>query len=129
VRLHGNQNIATDEVLCTTLADAIAHGDAPVLIDLTEVGAMGLSTLAVLLRARELLRMWSRSRSLTLWSPPESTRRLVDICGVSDLLAPQEPPSPSGKLLSSPPAVPTPRYAGLGLWHFWRFLGQAHAHG
>ena len=106
VRLRGNQNIATDEVLCATLAQAIAHGEAPVCIDLTEVGDMRLSTLAVLLRARELLRMWPRS--LTLQSPPESTRRLIDICGAHDLLVPEEGWSQPTKVLAARPAVPVP---------------------
>jgi hypothetical protein len=45
---------------------------------------MGLSTLAVIVRARELLRLWSRS--LTVRSPSPSARRLMDICGLKDLL-------------------------------------------
>lgn len=108
VRLRGDQDISTDDALCRTLARAIALDDSALVIDLSEVEFMGLSTLAVIVRARTLLRTWSRS--LTVRSPSASARRLIGICGLNDLLGPQEARSSRARALGSWVAVPaTPR--------------------
>jgi anti-anti-sigma factor len=110
VRLRGDQDISTDDALCRTLAHAIALDDAALVIDLSEVEFMGLSTLAVVVRARELLRTWSRS--LTVRSPSPSTLRLIDICGLDDLLGPKEARSSRAKALGSWVAVPVTERSG-----------------
>jgi hypothetical protein len=84
----------------------MALDDAALVIDLSEVEFMGLSTLAVIVRARELLREWSRS--LTLRSPSASTLRLIDICGLDDLLGLQKRRSARAKALGSWVEVPAP---------------------
>jgi anti-anti-sigma factor len=104
VWLRGDQDIATDDALCRALAHAISLDDAALVIDLSEVEFMGLSTLAVIVRARTLLRTWSRS--LTVRSPSPSTRRLISICGLDDLLGPKEARSSRAKALGSWVAVP-----------------------
>lgn len=48
------------------------------VIDLSELGFMGASTVGTIVRARELLRR--RSGSLTVRSAPPMARRIIDIC-------------------------------------------------
>ena len=90
--------------LCRALAHAIALDDAAVVVDLSEAEPMGLSTLAVIVRAREFLRLWSRS--LTVRSPSPSARRLMGICSLKDLLGPEDAVGP-GKTLASWVEVPS----------------------
>ncbi len=47
---------------------------------------MGAATVGVIIRARELLRL--RSRSLVLRSPSRCARRILHLCGAADLLDP-----------------------------------------
>ena len=103
VRLRGLQDASTDPVLCRALARAIAVDDAAIVVDLSEAEPMGLSTLAVIVRAREFLRFWSRP--LTVRSPSPSARRLIGIWLLKDLLGPQDALGP-GKALASWVAVP-----------------------
>jgi anti-anti-sigma regulatory factor len=104
VRLRGVQDVSTDPALCRALARAIAVDDAAVVVDLSEAEPMGLSTLAVIVRAREFLRFWSRP--LTVRSPSSSARRLIGICLLKDLLGPEKTFGP-GTALASWVEVPT----------------------
>ncbi len=107
VRLRGQHDVSTDAALCQTLACAIACNGAPLVIDLSEVEFMGASTIGVIVRAREFLRL--RSRSLTVRSPSVHARRIIDLCGLDDLLgpSPEGQDDVRGKALGSWVEVPT----------------------
>jgi anti-anti-sigma factor len=84
--LWGEHDASTDSLLCLTLARAIAFDRSGLILDLSEVGFIGASTLGVIVRAREFLRQ--RSRSLTVRAPSAQVRRVIDACGLTDLLGP-----------------------------------------
>jgi anti-anti-sigma factor len=86
VWLRGEHDVSTVAALSETMARAIARDDADVVVDLSDVQFMGAATVGVIARARELLAL--RSRSLTLRSPPRCARRILDLCGHTDLLDP-----------------------------------------
>jgi anti-anti-sigma factor len=77
--------VSTVAALSETMARAIALDDADLVVDLSEVQFMGAATVGVIVRARELLAL--QSRSLTLRSPPRCARRILDLSGHSSLLA------------------------------------------
>ena len=87
VWLRGQHDASTESALCLTLARAIALRGPGLVLDLTEVPVMSPSTLALIARAREYLRQ--RSASLTVRSPTAPVRRLIDACGLNDLLGPE----------------------------------------
>jgi anti-anti-sigma factor len=87
VWLRGEHDVSTVAALSETMARAIALDDADVVVDLSEVQFMGAATVGVIIRAREFLRL--RSRQLVLRSPSECARRILDVCGHSDLLDPR----------------------------------------
>jgi len=84
VWLRGEHDVSTVAALSEVMARAIALDDADVVVDLSEVQFMGAATVGVIIRARQFLRL--RSRSLVLRSPSECARRILDVCGHSDLL-------------------------------------------
>jgi anti-anti-sigma factor len=84
VWLRGEHDLSTVGALSETMARAIALDDADLVVDLSEVQFMGAATVGVIIRARELLRL--RSRSLVLRSPSRCARRILQLCGVTDLL-------------------------------------------
>jgi anti-sigma B factor antagonist len=86
VWLRGEHDIFTVETLCEVMAGAIALDDADVVVDLSGVQFMDAATVGVIIRAREFLRL--RSRSLALRSPSISARRVVDLCCLADLVDP-----------------------------------------
>jgi anti-sigma B factor antagonist len=88
VRLRGEHDLSTVPELSAALTQAITLDDVDVVVDLTEVAFMGVATLRVILRARELLR--AQSRCLVLRSPPSCVRRVLELCGDAALLAPAE---------------------------------------
>jgi anti-anti-sigma factor len=106
VWLTGEHDISTDGALSRVLARAIALGATALVVDLSEIGFMGASTLGTIVRARELLRR--RSGSLTVRSAPPFVRRSLDICGLNQLLGPsvEEAGNPSGGALGSWVPVP-----------------------
>jgi anti-anti-sigma factor len=106
VWLTGEHDISTDGALSQVLARAIALGATALVIDLSELGFMGASTLGTIVRAREFLRR--RSGTLTVRSAPPFARRIIDICGLNDLLSPSvgEVGNPRGGALGSWVAVP-----------------------
>jgi anti-anti-sigma factor len=87
VWLRGEHDVSTVVALSEILARAIALDDADVVVDLSEVQFMGAATVGVIIRAREFLRL--RSRFLVLRSPSECARRMLEVCGHSDLLEPR----------------------------------------
>jgi anti-anti-sigma factor len=86
VWLRGEHDVSTVAALSEILARAIALDDADVVVDLSEVQFMGAATVGVIIRAREFLRL--RSRSLVLRSPSECARRILELCGHAELLDP-----------------------------------------
>ena len=106
VWLRGQHDASTESALCLTLARAIAFGGPGVVLDLSEVGVMSSSTLAVIVRAREYLRQ--RSASLTVRSPTAPVRRLVDACGLNDLLGPEPVEADGGASKALGRWVPVP---------------------
>ena len=86
VWLWGQHGASTDSLLCLTMARAIADDSVGLVLDLSEVDAIGLSTLGVIVRFREFLQQ--RSRSLTVRAPSAAARSAMDECGLNDLLSP-----------------------------------------
>jgi len=84
VWLGGEHDLSTVGELSAALAHAITLDDVDVVVDLTQVEYMGAVTLGVLCRARELLH--AREPCLVLRSPPRCVRRLLELCGDTDLL-------------------------------------------
>jgi anti-anti-sigma factor len=83
VWLQGEHDLSTDEPLSRALAGAIALDSAGLVLDLGQVTFLALSTLRVIVRARQLLR--HQSRSLTVRSASASARRAMHACGLDDL--------------------------------------------
>ena len=84
VWLSGEHDLSTVDALSQSLARAFALDDADVVLDLSGVQFMGAATIEVIVRAKDALDL--RSRDLTLRSPSESAQRVVDLCGLADLV-------------------------------------------
>jgi anti-anti-sigma factor len=84
VWLRGEHDVSSVAALSETMARAIALDDADLVVDLSDVQFMGAATVSVLVRARELLR--TRSRSLLVRSPSRCARRVLELCGDTELL-------------------------------------------
>jgi anti-anti-sigma factor len=86
VWLQGEHDVSTVAALSATLARAIAFDEADLVVDLSGVEFMGAATVGVIVRARDFLRL--RSRRVTLRSPSPCVGRLLDVCGIADLIEP-----------------------------------------
>jgi anti-anti-sigma factor len=84
VLLRGEHDASTVTALSEVMARAIALNDADLVVDLSEVEFMGAATVRLIIRAREFLRL--RTRSLTLRSPSTHAKRVLDLCGLDDHL-------------------------------------------
>jgi anti-anti-sigma factor len=84
--LQGEQDASNAAAVAKALGRAITINDNNILVDLSEVEFMGAETVGTLSWASELLR--ERSRSLVLRSPPRCVRRIVELCGHTQLLDP-----------------------------------------
>lgn len=84
VWLRGEHDVATVADLSDTMARAISFDDADLMVDLSGVEFMGAATVGVLVRTRTFLRL--RSRALVVRAPSRCARRVLDLCGVADLL-------------------------------------------
>jgi anti-sigma B factor antagonist len=84
--LDGEHDIATLPLVTELLAGAIATGDTEVVVDLSGVTFIGAATIDELIRSRN--RLWLQSRTLTLRSPSRFARRVLDLCGLTDLVEP-----------------------------------------
>jgi anti-anti-sigma factor len=73
------------------LERAIAHNQAAVVVDLSNVELMSASTLGVIVAGQDSLRQ--QSRSLTMRSPSPHVRRVIGICGLDNLLSPAPIPT------------------------------------
>lgn len=85
--LEGDHDLATVASLWATIQHAIALDDADLVVDLSGVHFMGAATISVVVRARKILGL--RSRSLTLRSPSAGAQLVLDLCGVAYLPAPR----------------------------------------
>jgi anti-anti-sigma factor len=84
VWLRGEHDLSTVPVLTEAMAWVIAVDDADVVVDLSEVEFMAAATVAVLARARELLR--ARSRTFVVRSPSEWAQLVLGLCDATELL-------------------------------------------
>ena len=96
VWLGGDHDMFTAAVLTETIAQVIALDEADVVVDLSGVRFMDTSTCKVLGRARNFLQL--HSRSLTLRSPPVQVSRVLELCGLAELVdrGPEEATHPDG---------------------------------
>jgi anti-sigma B factor antagonist len=82
--LDGEHDIATLLPLQDTLANAISADGADVVVDLSGVTFIDATTIGELIRGRNTLR--HQSRSLALRSPSRQAGRLLELCGLTDLV-------------------------------------------
>ena len=87
VWLRGEHDVSTVAALSQTMARAIALDDGDLVIDLSDVEFMDAATVGVIIRARDFLRL--QSRSLALRSPSSCAARILDLCDLGDLLEPR----------------------------------------
>ncbi len=88
VWLHGDQDILTVDIVRDILAAELSASDDDVVVDLGEVTFIGSATLGAFVAARAAMR--KRGRELTLRAPQRRTRRLLEVCGLTDLLGPPQ---------------------------------------
>jgi anti-anti-sigma factor len=79
----GEHDASTQAELSATIDRALTFEGA-VVLDLRGVEFMDAATVTVILRSRELLRL--RSRSLTVRRPSTRARRVLELCGLTDLI-------------------------------------------
>jgi anti-sigma B factor antagonist len=84
--LDGEHDHATLPALADTLAAAISADPADLVIDLSGVEFIGWAPIGELIRCRDSLRL--QSRTLTLRSPSRFATRLLDLCGLTDIVEP-----------------------------------------
>jgi anti-anti-sigma factor len=82
--LAGEQDCSNSGELMDACAAALSC-DQDLVIDVSDVGFMSAATVDVIVSISELLGV--RSHSLTVRAPSRSTRRLLDLCSVGDLIA------------------------------------------
>jgi len=81
ITLTGEHDIATLAADNELFAIAIASSGADVVVDLSAVTFMSAATVDLIVRNRRLLA--SRERSLTLRSPSNPAKLVLDLCGVA----------------------------------------------
>jgi anti-anti-sigma factor len=86
VWLRGEYDISTEMDLWHAMAEAMALDEGDLVVDLSAVAFMDAATLGIFIRARNHLRL--QCRSLTLRSPSGYARRVLELCGLTDLLDP-----------------------------------------
>jgi len=84
VWLEGEQDASTAAGLTGSLASAIAIGEGDVVVDLNAVRFMDAAIVTVLVTCKKLLSV--QSRRLTLRAPSRSAQRILDLCGLAELL-------------------------------------------
>ena len=85
VAVLGEIELETAPELSAALDDAIRRTAGPFVIDLSTVGFLDSTGIGCLIRARALLS--ADDRTLSLVCPPGSTRRVLEIVGVDELVA------------------------------------------
>ena len=97
VWLRGEHDIASRARLSTTMAYIIGLDDSDIVIDLSGVTFMDASTVSAIVSARQALRLLTRSLDVRAPSPP--ALRLLNLCGLADLI--DTPPPPVRRQLAS----------------------------
>lgn len=105
IRLRGEHDIATVSALAATLSQAVAADSADVVVDLREVEFMDASTIGVIVGARNLLA--AQSRALTVRSPSVCAQRVLDVCGLTDLLGSSPATTGAGPVVGASGALGT----------------------
>ena len=108
VRLRGEHDLATRAAVAEVIGERVTLGRGDVVIDLSAVTFMDASTVGVIVGARNALR--HRDRDLVLRDASSCARRLVELCGLTDLLErPHDRPAAARRrdALSSWVTVPT----------------------
>jgi anti-sigma B factor antagonist len=105
VWLRGEDDLNTAARVAKVLADVAAEGDGDLVVDLSQVEFMDAAIITVLVRRRDLLR--AQSRDLFLRDPSWHARRVLELCGLLELVDPAP---------SIDPGEPGPRATVLGLW-------------
>ena len=82
--LAGEHDIATAPLVLEALAEATSADHAGVVVDLSGVKFIDASTIGILMAARS--RLLSQSRDLTVRFPSKAARRLLDACGLNQLI-------------------------------------------
>jgi anti-anti-sigma factor len=83
--LEGEHDIANVRQLSVTLARAIAADDADlIIVDMSGVEFLGASTVGAIVRARDITR--SANRSLVVRSPSPRAMRVLNLCGLAELV-------------------------------------------
>jgi anti-sigma B factor antagonist len=88
VWLRGEYDISTLTSLSQTIARAVALDEDHLVIDLSGVQFLDAATIGVIIQARNDLQL--QCRSLTLRAPSRFARRVLELCGLTELL---DPPS------------------------------------
>lgn len=84
VALRGEQDMSTAARVAEPLADVGAVGQGDVVVDLSQVLFMDAAIIGVLIGARNALR--SQSRDLTIRAPSRLARRVLELCGLGELI-------------------------------------------
>lgn len=84
VWVRGEQDLATRVSLTLVIARAARLDDVPVLVDLSAVTFMDASTVGAIVGSRN--RLASRGQSLELRAPSAPARRILELCGLTDLI-------------------------------------------
>lgn len=84
VWLEGEQDLFTAPALHAVLAAEIVAGRDDLVVDLSGVTFIDGSMVDVLARDRDALR--SRDRCLTVRAPSRCAQRMLDLCGLDDLV-------------------------------------------
>ena len=84
VWVRGEQDVSTVTALSATIARAMTRDEADLVVDFSGVQFMDASTVGVIVRTRQFLRL--QSRSLVLRSPSTCTRWVLELCCLEDLL-------------------------------------------
>lgn len=87
VHLRGEHDCSTVPALAATLASAVALDNTNLVVDMSEVQFISAATVRVLTAAADFLK--EQGRSFALRSPSQCTRRILDLCGVSDIYEPE----------------------------------------
>jgi anti-sigma B factor antagonist len=84
VGLRGEHDLATRAAVSAAIGAKLVLGQGDLVIDLSGVTFMDASTVGVIVDARTAL--GRRNRDLVLRNPSSCARRLIELCGLTDVL-------------------------------------------